>query len=50
MPGCYITGQAAGIAAAVLCDANKTDVHDADVHEIQKRLIKMGAFLPNYRD
>jgi len=49
MPGCYITGQAAGIAAAVVCDTQKNNVHDADVHEIQKRLTKTGAFLPNYR-
>ncbi|MBR4962106.1 MAG: FAD-dependent oxidoreductase [Clostridia bacterium] len=50
MPGCYITGQAAGIGAAVVCDAHSTDVHDADVHEIQKRLVNMGGYLPNYRD
>nr|MBQ4319976.1 FAD-dependent oxidoreductase [Clostridia bacterium] len=50
MPGCYITGQAAGIAAAVVCDAGKTNVHETDVHEVQKRLVKMGAFLPNYKD
>ncbi len=50
MPGCYITGQAAGMAASVLKDAGSTDVHLADVHEIQKRLVKMGAFLPNFRD
>jgi len=48
MPGCYITGQAAGIAAAV-CAMNNTDVHSADVHEIQKRLVGFGAFLPNYK-
>ena len=50
MPGCYITGQAAGMAAAVLCDAHSDDVHGADVHEIQKRLVGIGAFLPNFRD
>ena len=49
MPGCYITGQAAGIAAAVSID-EKTDIHSADTHEIQKRLVKLGAWLPNYRD
>ena len=50
MPGCYITGQAAGIAAAVVCDAHGTNIHDADVHEIQKRLVGIGAYLPNYRE
>ena len=50
MPGCYITGQAAGIGAAVVCDARGTNVHEADVHEIQKRLSAMGAFLPNFKD
>ena len=49
MPGCFITGQAAGAAAAV-CSEQHTDVHNADVHEIQKRLCKLGAFLPNYKD
>lgn len=49
MPGCYITGQAAGMAAAVLCDAHANDVHQADVREIQRRLVKMGAYLPNYQ-
>ena len=50
MPGCYITGQAAGIAAAVVCDAHGTDIHEADVHEVQKRLVGIGAYLPNYRE
>ena len=49
MPGCYITGQAAGIAAAVSID-EKTGVHSADAHEIQKRLKRLGAWLPNYKD
>ena len=50
MPGCYITGQAAGVAAAVVCDTHTDNVHDADVHEVQRRLISIGAYLPNYRD
>ncbi len=50
MPGCYITGQAAGIAAAVVCDAHENNVHQADVHEVQRRLVKMGAYLPNFHD
>lgn len=49
MPGCYITGQAAGIAAAVQCDAHSDDIHNVDIHEVQKRLYKLGAYLPNYK-
>lgn len=47
MPGCFITGQAAGIAAAVACDAQNADIHQADVREIQSRLRAFGAYLPN---
>ena len=36
MPGCYITGQAAGMAAAVLCAAHSNNVHSIDVHELQQ--------------
>jgi hypothetical protein len=46
MPGCYITGQAAGVAAAVAIDAN-TDTRGVSVAELQARLLKMGACLPN---
>lgn len=48
MPGCFITGQAAGIAAAVACDTENANVHQADVRQIQSRLIAMGAYLPNH--
>ncbi len=47
MPGCFITGQAAG-TAAVLCAANGTDVHKANVKDIQETLVDMGAYLPNF--
>ena len=46
MPGCYITGQAAGIAAAMSADAG-TNPHDLNVPELQKRLKDIGAYLPN---
>ena len=49
MPGCYITGQAAGMAAAVLCSSNSNDVHNVDTHEVQRRLVKFGAYLPNFK-
>lgn len=47
MPGCFITGQAAGIAAAVACDAQNADIHQADVRKIQSRLRAFGVYLPN---
>lgn len=50
IPGCYITGQAAGMAAAVLCQSRSNDVHAVDTHELQRKLIAFGAFLPNYKD
>ncbi len=46
MPGCYITGQAAGAAAALAVE-NDTDTRSLDVAELQCRLLKMGAYLPN---
>ncbi len=48
MPGCYITGQAAGIAAAIAADGDH-DIHAIDVKELQKRLVEFGAYLPNYK-
>ncbi|MBN8524952.1 MAG: FAD-dependent oxidoreductase [Planctomycetes bacterium] len=46
MPGCYITGQAAGAAAAMTA-AGGGDVHALAVPELQRRLAAMGAWLPN---
>ena len=46
IPGCFITGQAAGVAAAV-CSDDKSDNHTADVKKIQKKLIDMGAYIPH---
>ena len=37
IPGCYITGQAAGIAAA-LCIRDHTDPANVDIHSLQKLL------------
>lgn len=47
MPGCYITGQAAGVAAAMLVE-NRADSRHLDVRQLQSRLKQLGAFLPNY--
>jgi len=46
MPGCFITGQAAGIAAAMASDSGLS-VHGLDVKELQRRLKAFGAYLPN---
>ena len=46
MPACYITGQAAGFAAAMAAGASR-DVHAVDVKDLQKRLVGFGAYLPN---
>lgn len=46
MPGCFITGQAAGVAGAIAVDKG-TSTRGFPVSELQQRLKKMGAFLPN---
>ena len=46
MPGCYITGQAAGVAAAIAVE-QETDTRGFAVSELQGRLKDMGAYLPN---
>lgn len=45
MPGCYITGQAAGVAAALT--GADGDVRAIDIRALQDRLLAMGAYLPN---
>lgn len=49
MPGCYITGQAAG-AAAALCAKNNVKPRGVDVHEVQKKLLDLGMYLPNFKN
>ncbi len=46
MPGCYITGQAAGVAAAIAAEQD-TDTRGFPVRELQQRLRALGAYLPN---
>ena len=46
MPGCYITGQAAGLAAA-LASRQGGDTRAISVEELQAGLRAMGAYLPN---
>ncbi|MFA4944554.1 MAG: FAD-dependent oxidoreductase [Lentisphaeria bacterium] len=45
MPACFITGQAAGTAAAMLAGGGG-DIHTLDVAALQQRLKAAGAFLP----
>ena len=47
MPGCFITGQAAGAAAALAADAGETRKVAAPV--LQEKLISLGAYLPNFK-
>ena len=47
MPGCYITGMAAGMAAALAAET-ETPVRSINVTELQRRLKLTGAFLPNF--
>ena len=46
MPGCFITGQAAG-AAAALAAAKNADVRAVEIKQLHARLKALGAFLPN---
>lgn len=45
MPGCFITGQAAGAAAALAAESGG-DVRGFDVKTLQSRLKGLGAYLP----
>ncbi len=44
MPTCYVMGQAAGVAAAL---AGEKSVREISIPELQKRLLALGAYLPN---
>ena len=46
MPGCFITGQATGLAAALMLK-HRTNTRGVNVPELQSGLKAMGAFLPN---
>ena len=46
MPCCYITGQVVGIAAAMAV-AKGVASREVNVQALQRRLKKIGAFLPN---
>jgi hypothetical protein len=42
MPACFVTGQAAGIAAGLAADS---DVRDISIQELQTRLASIGAII-----
>ena len=46
MPGCFITGQAAGVAAAMSAESGRAP-RKIDVAELQRRLKAVGGYLPN---
>jgi len=46
MPGCFITGQAAGVAAALAAERGLRS-RDIAIPELQQRLRRLGAYLPN---
>ena len=46
IPACYITGQAAGVAASMAADMGSS-VHSVDVKSLQTKLRAYGAYLPN---
>lgn len=48
IPQCWLTGHAAGIAAALAADSG-TDVADVSIDELQSRLIDQGAFVRTYK-
>ena len=45
MPGCFLTGQAAGSAAALASDCE--DVRRIEIDALKQALLKLGAYLPN---
>ena len=45
MPGCFIAGQAAGVAAALACEKGET--RSVKHSELSEKLKKLGAYLPN---
>lgn len=49
MPGCFITGQAAGTAAAIAVEQN-TGIRGFNVSELQRRLKSIGAYLPGFNE
>jgi len=49
MPACFITGMAAGVAAALAAESGKTP-RDIRVLKLQAELKRQGAYLPNFKE
>ena len=47
MPGCFLTGQAAGAAAALAKDSG--NVRNIEYKALAEALVALGAYLPNYK-
>ena len=45
IPGCFMTGQAAGVAASLAGESG--DVRSISISELQNKLIELGAYIPN---
>ena len=45
MPGCFITGQAAGVAAALATE--KEDTRTIKIGDLQEKIVSIGGYLPN---
>lgn len=45
MPGCYITGQAAGDAAVLACESE--DIRKVDITALKKEIVKSGGIIPD---
>ncbi len=48
-PGCHITGQAAGAAAALVAERN-LQTRTIPIADLQQKLVNLGAFLPNFHN
>ncbi|MFP4054705.1 MAG: FAD-dependent oxidoreductase [Phycisphaerae bacterium] len=46
MPVCLCTGEAAGLAAAMCCEADAPDIHALDTDALRSSLREYGAYLP----
>ncbi len=45
VPGCFLTGQAAGVAAALASDMGG-EVREISVADLQRKLVELGAYIP----
>lgn len=48
MPVCLAMGEAAGVAAGMAYSGKNVDVHQVDVKSLRGKLLKYGAYLPEY--